>query len=498
MLRFLVLMVLLPFSALAQQNSPAQISPPAAAIAAPPSVATPAEIQASKDEVLALVEAKYAARLDAMAMDRASFDTLILAVKWLGALGTFALIGFGWLIGRNLKEIKEAAQNQARSLFAEEMRKSAEETGSLRSLFDEVKQTEDEMLRLKAELSGYSELADVARSATGFDPLVQYKALDIEIDERRAQTLRLAHGDSSIKINETIADPDFRQRAAVIFEKLISTAREGHEKGNLTIDANTLLNASKNASRADMSSVALGFLEIASAVSKGTKPEIEASLVRQRVAMSAYHSDAESGGNEKAWSDLAKALAATTGFDLHLVVSEAFNLGIHLAELPRMATFIYENLPVGLKDVSYTQIIRARLLLMGGQTAAEWASGRQLTHGALIALSKEPSSVHWFEHTAEDIAKVLSENPTLLSDMQDDVKAVFGGNRDVSQFAARFGHETAAQFKAMGLLNEFVDVKVAPAGLPPKLLEMLMRAARDSDDQSSEPDQAGEPPADAD
>ncbi|HRM76666.1 MAG TPA: hypothetical protein PLI13_18450, partial [Paracoccus sp. (in: a-proteobacteria)] len=76
MFRFLIVMILLPLSAWAQQNSPAQMTPPAAEIAAVPALVTAAEIQASKDEVLALVEAKYAARLDAMAMDRASFDTL--------------------------------------------------------------------------------------------------------------------------------------------------------------------------------------------------------------------------------------------------------------------------------------------------------------------------------------------------------------------------------------------------------------------------------------
>lgn len=499
MLRFLIVMILLPFSASAQQSTPAQIPPPAAAISASPSFVTTAEIQASKDEILALVEAKYAARLDAMAMDRASFDNLILAVKWLGAIGTIVLLGFGWLIGRNVNEIKTAAINQASSLFDDQMRKSAEETGSLRSLFDEVKQTEDELQRLKAELSGYSELAVVARSATGFDPLVQYKALDIEIDERRAQTLRLAHGDSSVEINATIAAPDFRQRAAVIFEKLISTAREGHGKGNLTIDAITLFNASKNASAIEMPSVALEFLEIASAVSAGIRPEIEASLVRQRVTMSAYHTDAQSGGNEKAWADFAKALAATTGFDLHLVVSEAYNLGLHLADPVKMAAFIYDNLPADLKDVSYTQIIRARLLLRGGETDADWASGRELLNAALISLGKESSSVRWFKHTADDIAKVLSEDSTLPSRMKDKLKAAFGGIRDARQFTARFGVSATQLFNEMGLLNEFIDVEVAPAGgLSPEQLEMLMRAARDGDDQSSEPDQVGKPPADPD
>lgn len=492
MLRFLVViavMVLLPFSASAQQSGPAPAEPPAAAIAPPSAFATAAQIEASKNEILALVEAKYAARLDAMAMDRASFDNLILAVKWLGALGTFALIGFGWLIGRNLNEIKEATKNQARSLFDDEMRKAAEETGSLRSLFDEVKRIEDELLRLRTELSGYSELADVARSATGFDPLVQYKALDSEIDKRRSKTLLLAHGDLSIKIKDTVADPDFRQRAAVIFEKLISTAKEGHEKGNLTIDVNTLLNASKNASAADMPSVALGFLEIASAVSKGTKPEIEASLVRQRITMSSYHTDAQSGGNEQAWADLAKALAATTGFDLHLVVSEAFNLGLHFANPPKMAAFIYDNLPTDLKNVSYAQIIRARLLLMGGQTDADWALGRKLLNDALISLKKKSSSLNWFKHAAEDIAKLLSEDPTLLSDMKDNMKAVFGDTRKPRQFIARFGRSTAERFAVMDLLDEFVDVEATQIGeLPPELLEMLMRAAENSDPPSGSDD----------
>lgn len=55
MLRFLVViavMVLLPFSASAQQSGPAPAEPPAAAIAPPSAFATAAQIEASKNEIL--------------------------------------------------------------------------------------------------------------------------------------------------------------------------------------------------------------------------------------------------------------------------------------------------------------------------------------------------------------------------------------------------------------------------------------------------------------
>lgn len=468
MLRTLIIVFLfLPLGGMAQEISdiPVNIQPDVTE-----GEVTELSLEEVKEEVLQIIDARYTARLNAMEMERTSFDNLILSAKWLGGLASILLLGFAFIAGRSLREIRETSKNEAKSLFENEMRRAATETGSLRASFKEVSAVEEELKRLKEELSGYTDLTTVVRSATGFDPLVQYQSLNKEIDRRRKATIRLMQDDDSIEIKDTIAHVDFRQRAAVVFEALIATARDGHENGGLTIDANTLFNASQNASAADMDFVALEFLEIASAVSGKARPEIEASLIRKRITMSRYHSNEKSGGDERAWSEIENVLSQVSGFDLHLVTSEAFNVGIQLADPVRMARTIQSSLPEQLREVSYSRMIQARLMLIGGESEVDWTAGRELFRDSLVALEKEFPSVRWYKHTAEDVPKVLSDDPNILDDQADiSLSDVFGGCGGIRQFVGKFGASTTQGFQQLDLLADFLDADDSQN----ELMEML-------------------------
>lgn len=436
---------------------------------------TARSLQEVKEEILQIMDAQYTARLNAMEMERASFDTLILSAKWLGGLASILLLGFAFIAGRSLREIRETSKNEAKSLFENEMRLAATETGSLKASLKEVSVVEDELKRLKNELSGYTDLTTVVRSATGFDPLVQYQSLNKEIIRRRAATISLASGDDSIDIGDTIAHVDFRQRAAVVFEALISTARDGFENGGLTIDANTLFNASQNASSADMEFVALEFLEIASAISGKARPVYEASLIRKKITMSRYHAEKGSGGDEQAWSEIETVLSQISGHELHLVVSEAFNIGLVLADPVRMSKTIQACCPEQLGNVSYSQMIRARLMLIGGETEDDWRAGRELFRASLLSLKQESPSVRWYEHTAEDVPIVLSDDPKILDDQTDvSLHDVFSGCENIRQFVGKFGTAATQGFQQLDLLKSFLDVDNSQVDVSQnELMEML-------------------------
>lgn len=310
-------------------------------------VIAPNAVEKRLAEYEARLAAKYDARIEAMASDRKSFDEFIQSIKWLGAIASILLLGFSFFIGKSVTDVQSIAKNAASDAFSNAIRDNTSQGVTLKQLIEFARETSASLEQMRDALKGYADLLDTTKSASSFDPLIDYFSIDREIDEREEKTRQMTAGDDTITVAETTIDKEFRQRAALIFERLLLSVREDVNTGNNRFRSDLLFNAAANASKINMDFVSLELMETAFKTDSKSAPEVEARLIRQRISMSRI-TPAE------ARSAIKTVLARTTGFDVHLVVSEAFNIGQLLANPAGVARLIAENLAPELREISGT------------------------------------------------------------------------------------------------------------------------------------------------
>jgi len=142
--------------------------------------------------------------------------------------------------------------------------------------------------------------------------------------------------------------------------------------------------------------------------------EIAARYVRQLLSM-----------DEITYEEAKKAITAVmrtaNALNLHLVVSEAFNIGLKTASPSRMADLIRENLPEHLQNVSYVLLNSARLKYLSG-LPEHVEEGEELFLSGLEAFAKETPAARWFEHSAQELASILQEDPDLARKHEDRIR----------------------------------------------------------------------------
>lgn len=354
-----------------------------------------------------ILSAKYEAKVDNLATDRKSFEDLIRAATWVGGIASVLLVVFSFFIGKSITDIQSVAKTSANNAFQDAIRERTAEGVKIEGMVEKSFKILDSLKNMEKSLEGYVRLLGVAESASSFDPLIGYYSIDREIDERSLKTRYLFSGDSQIKMEETTRDQQFRQKAAVIFEKLLASVREDKKTGNIRFEVETLYNAAADASKIDMDFVSLELMEMAFAIDKKASPVIEARLIRQRLSMSRI-------SPEEALSKIQTVLSKTKGHDVHHVVSEAFNIGIIISDPSGMAELIRNNLPNDLFNVSYVKLNQARLFLMGN-SEEHWSRGKKIACKGVLLMEKEVSSAPWYENSEEEIMKINRSNPGLLS-----------------------------------------------------------------------------------
>lgn len=347
---------------------------------------------------VAQLAAKYEARLDALEISRSAIGGLITWITWGGGAFAVGLSCLAWWFGHSYSEATANAQKAASSAFEREFFRNAENAKDFNLLRKKYEQAITDLEKVEADLKGFVALRDLVGKVEEFDPLELYLALSAEIQQREAQTRNYSLNSKDNKISETIYDPAFRQRAAFVFQRLLKAVNKDTEKGKPRVDVVTLFNAAANASKIDMDFVALELMEVAVAQDKSKAPDNEARLIRQRLGMSRI-------SKEEALKALEVVLTRTTGFDLSLVISEAFNIGIHTNKPIETAQLISKHLPSELQRTSYALLVRARLMLMGA-TQAEWDEGERLKKQGLSALKLEPTSTRWHEHSLGEIMEL--------------------------------------------------------------------------------------------
>lgn len=435
-----LLVFLLALSAMGQAS--AQDAAPDAASAQQVAVEQQAP---SEEDAVARLAARYEARLDAMEMANRTFDRAVQVGSWLGLFMTGAAIVFAFLFGRSLSEVHRTAEDNVKLAIAKEIQRTTEEADSLKSAIADVQQIFDQLASIKERLSGYTDLAEVVETASDFDPLVYYYELDREIDLRFAKSIQLQNGADGIRIADTIQAPEFRQRAALIFEKIIRYTQNLAPGAQIKIEPNKLYNIAASASKADFDFVALELMEQAERLSQGAAPEISSRLVRQRVTMFRISS-------EEAQERIAQIIGRTTGFDLHLVLSEAHNIGIRTAQPSRVADLILNSVAPEFAEISYLHLTVSGLKRLGS-APEDWAASETHFARAVTAFANESNSARWFTQSAADIAKAVVRRNAWLDLGQPSARETLSRFDGLEEFRAFFGHEALVVLGQAGLLE---------------------------------------------
>ena len=392
---------------------------------------------------------KYLARLDALAIEKRSFEWSMQIFPALAGVFTVAGAFVAYRFGKSFKELTDSAREDAAATFRKEFFGNAdhlEEVATLRNKYETAKAS---LEVISQELKGYSALAETARRASGFDPLVEYFTLGQDIDIRSEKTTAMRAGDTKIQISETTLDVEFRQRAAVVFERLLEAVRRGRDAGQTPkVGAYTLYDAAANASKADLDFVSLQFMQAAFEMSSGRAPDIASRYIRQQLTMSAITA-------EEAKERIGDALANTSGYDLHLVVSEAYNVGMRISDPAGMANLIESRLPAGLRGISYVQLNNARLRLLGN-TAEDWAAAEQAYCKGIRTFSNESNTARWYEYSGIELSRILYERPDFVGLIQAPLNEVLGKSPTQREFVRKFGEQLARILRHLGILDEFV------------------------------------------
>jgi hypothetical protein len=256
-------------------------------------------------------------------------------------------------------------------------------------------------------------------------------------------------GDTSVQISETTLDVEFRQRAAVVFERLLEAVRLGKQEGQTPkVGSVTLFNAAANASNADLDFVSLQLMQAAFEMTSGRAPEIASRYIRQQLTMSLISPD-------EAKERIASVLANTSGYDLHLVVSEAFNIGVHISDPAGMATLIIDGLPENLRGISYVLVNNARLNLLGS-TPEHWVAAEQLYSNGIRAFAKESPTTRWYESSKNELAGILKQRPDFACCAQSALSDVLEKAPTLADFAIKYGESLVFVLNQIGILDQFV------------------------------------------
>lgn len=389
----------------------------------------PLPTTAVADPVLSkALEQAIATKLEAMEM---SWNTLDKAVWVASLVGIVVIVIFGAvsLLGiKSVNDINERVRSAARVAVDESFREKSGIAGDLVSEAEKIKDISKQLVEIKAQLKSYADLADTADAALKFDPLIEYRILKPEIERRHEASRKLRRGDTSIKAEDTLADVDFSRRVAVVFSRILQAAKDDEAAKRQRLSTVDLFNLSASASEADLDFVSLELMEIAVRQDKSRQPEVEARLIRQRLAASRIT-------REEAKAALEPVLRRVNGFDLHLVVSEAFNIALHSADPAGMSDLIQSSLDEKLRRISYVPLVRAELLFMS-DVADDWKKADTLFAEGLEALERESVEARWFQSSARQVVKLFAEQgrrtppPPWVKDAMKFLGRLQGGSAD--------------------------------------------------------------------
>jgi hypothetical protein len=347
------------------------------------------------------IEQLYRSKIEAIELHSKTINQILEWMKIGGGALTIGIAILGWWFGNSYSTATENAQKAASSAFEREFFKNTENAKDFTALKTKYDTAIQSLKKIETDLKGYSELRNIIGNVENFDPLELYASLDKEIDQRYERSKLYSDPEAQVKINETVFDPAFRQRASYVFDRLLKAVKEDTKNGRPKVEIITLFNAAANASKMDMDFVSLELMEAAARQDKSNSPENSARLIRQRLTMSRISS-------EEGIQAIQLAIMQTNGFNMDQVLAEAFNIGIKTAQPARVAKIINEKLQKNLQSTSYAKLISARLYLMGS-TESDWKEGERLFHQGVELMQREPNTVRWKGDSLIEIKRLMKE-----------------------------------------------------------------------------------------
>lgn len=338
--------------------------------------------------------------------DRKSLDDLIKSAKWFGVIASVMVVGMGFFIGQSMNDVHNTAKQAAIKAFEDAVKSKTHEGANVSKIIEQAQNASLKINEIKESINKLESKLGLLNSNPIADPLINYYAIDKDIEIRLQKNKSLNEISNYDEIKDTVYDQEFRIKAAYIFNNLLTAAREGQKNNTPKIDATILYNAAANASLIDMDYISLELIEIAHNISKS--PEIESRLIRMQLLFSRI-------SPEEAIESLKAVLRRTPGFDIHHVLSEAFNIGLRTSNPVLVVAAIEESLDKSQLNISYVHLTIARLLLMGN-TKADWDKAPEAFRKGLLALSNEPPSARWVDRSRDIVKKVLRENPNFIKE----------------------------------------------------------------------------------
>jgi hypothetical protein len=392
----------------------------------------------------------YLARLDALAIEKRTFEWTVWIFTTLVTMFAVAGAFVAYRFGKSFKDLRDSVREDAVTTFRKEFFGKADQIEDVTQLSKEYEIARASLETITQTLKGYAALAEAAGRASGFDPLVEYFSIDRELDQRYDRTRAMFNGDPSVTVLETTHDKDFRQRAAVVFERLLEAVRLGREEGQTPkVGANMLYNAAASASKAELDFVSLQLMQTAYEMSAGQAPDIASRYIRQQLSMSVISAD-------EAKASICDVLEKVSGYDLHLAVSEAYNIGLHIADPSGMADLIGSCLSDNLQGVSYVLLNQARLRLKGN-TAEDWASAENDCSKGLESFKNESPTARWYKHSGEELSNILRERPDFAVMNKKRLEWILSESPTLGALVARFGEPLANTLLQLNMLTTTVN-----------------------------------------
>lgn len=360
-------------------------------------------------------------QLERLNSERQSFESLKRAAFWSGSIvfGIISLIG--WLGYQNYNQLIEQLKNQTDSVIANRISSGTSNAKELEELSVVYKDSIGKISQISEQIEKYEKGFSDIRLSDDFDPLLEYYSLSNEIDTMIDLSKSFFSGSSDVSVEQTYYDPAFRRKASIIFKKIEESVVEDNVSGNIRIGNVNLFNAAADASRMDLDFVALGLMEQANKIDKNSSEDLEARLIRQKLALSRIDSD-------EALDKLGVLLQRVRGFNLHLVLSESLNIGVHTGYPVKVADLLEKIFSKRSLVSSDVYITIARLYSMG-ELRNHWNKSDDYFLKGISLLFEEPKSVRWHEHSVDGILFMINENSKLLEKFPSEIGRFIEENR---------------------------------------------------------------------
>lgn len=198
---------------------------------------------------------------------------------------------------------------------------------------------------------------------------------------------------------------EMRDKAAAVFSTLITGIEDDADESSVDVSRDTLFNAAADAFRINFNAIGLRLILAAKNIGAADEPipaEHEARLLRAQLQLQQVKV-------ADALARVPDVLAKSNAVNLHLVVSEIWNVGLQSGAPVVVAQHLIDYLERwDGEPASYSLVTIGRLFGLSHRTS-DWERGRCFVRLAVARWQNEPPSVQWESQSAQQIQRAVAE-----------------------------------------------------------------------------------------